>query len=126
MTSKLFDISNLPRSQNLRAFSLVTVFALVWVGGCATQTNYVKQGGDYSTDSSQCNQELVNAELTAKDSVKPNELNTEIGSKPTWVSPRTIISEQCVGEGWRSVRKPRPSLVERGKSATVGGRACRR
>jgi hypothetical protein len=95
MTSKLFDISNLPRSQNLRAFSLVTVFALVWVGGCATQTNYVKQGGDYSTDSSQCNQELVNAELTAKDSVKPNELNT-----PQSLQYKNPFESCMVSKGW--------------------------
>ena len=43
------------------------------------------------------------------------------GSKPAWVRPRTIISEHCGDEGWRSVRKLRPSLVERGKKGWAAG-----
>ena len=95
MTSKPLDISNVLRSSDLRIPCFAVVLALVLMQGCATKTNFVKEGGDYSTDSSQCNVELVNAELNAKDSVKPNELNT-----PKYLEYKSPFESCMVSKGW--------------------------
>jgi len=71
------------------------VIVLLSMSACATRTNYVKLGGDYSTDSSQCNEEVINAQRNAKDACKPNELNTPQSLQYT--SP----FESCmVSKGW--------------------------
>jgi len=71
------------------------VIVLLSMSACATRTNYVKLGGDYSTDSSQCNEEVINAQRNSKDAGKPNELNTPQSLQYT--SP----FESCmVSKGW--------------------------
>ena len=75
--------------------SLGLVIVLLGLSACAARTNYVKLGGDYSTDSSQCNEEVINAQRNAKDAGKPNELNTPQSLQYT--SP----FESCmVSKGW--------------------------
>jgi len=64
--------------------------------GCATRTNFVKDGGDYQTDSLQCKEEDLATVGKSGDTDKPNELNTPKDLK--YVSP----FEACmVSKGWR-------------------------
>ncbi len=83
------------------SFSKYILFAVIFaelalnLSGCATHTNYVKEAGDYETDSAQCKEEELAAISKNGDLDKPNELNTPKDVK--YVSP----FESCmVSKGW--------------------------
>lgn len=54
---------------------IVAALLLLAFTSCATHTNYVKDGGDFTADNAQCQQDILAAE-NANDANKPNELNT--------------------------------------------------
>jgi len=75
----------------------VAIFACLALNimGCATRINYVKEGGDYQTDSQLCKEAELSAISKNGDVDRPNELN---GPKDAqFVSP----FESCmVSKGW--------------------------
>ena len=83
----------LPKS----TFASLTFVCLVCaITGCATSTNYVKEGGDYQADSVQCKEEELRVIDKNGDLDKPNDLNTPKAAQ--YVSP----FESCmVYKGWR-------------------------
>lgn len=70
------------------------VAIMACLSGCASHTNYVKDGGDFQADSLACN-EQVGESLKSVEAEKPNELNIPKASQYT--SP----FESCmVSKGW--------------------------
>jgi len=85
---------NLPSKSLIASLTLVSIVSL---SGCATSTNYVKEGGDYQTDSVQCKEEELRTIGKNGDLDKPNDLNTPKATQ--YVSP----FESCmVYKGWRA------------------------